>query len=866
MRLGLVLAAFLTIAIFFTIVSGQAEVAVFNPPYLLLTLGFIFWIGTTVAISYVSAKSYIKEGTPAVLLLASAVLIFGLSNIVASAVQQISGNYSVAIGNSCILISSILQVVAGVAVSTNFLEGKLVFNRKAQVALTYVGSTLFVLAFSGLVFANLLPPFFTASGPTMLRQVVLGTVVLLLAVAFLIFAKQYLKSKSPGLFWYSLAVGLMSVGLFSAFETKQLGDVVTWLARATLYSASFFLLAAILERGFEGEAPDAELAVRWAAAFRSDRRQIASFFSKISEGFAYCKIIADKAGKSIDFVYLDVNDAFEKMMGKTKANIVGKRNSEIYPDMDNDSEAQNVLRIYAKVAETGESTRLERYSKYFDKWLSISVYSPKKEYFTVLAEDITERKKAEKEIASLAKFPLENPAVVLRVDQKGVILFANPVANDFLKKWQTKVGETVPENIRQKVVDTLASGTKFEFEENLGEEIFSFLVTPIIPEGYANLYGRGITKRKKAELKLEEYAKNLELLIAERTKKLETNALYARSLIEASLDPLVTISVEGKITDVNKATELATGYSREELIGSDFSNYFTEPEKAAAGYKQVFTEGFVMDYPLAIRHKSGKVTEVLYNASVYRNVEGQVQGVFAAARDITERKNLENQLQEKERLAAIGSTAGMVGHDIRNPLQAIIGDVYLLKSELSSMPEGEAKQNMKESLEGIDKNVQYVDKIVQDLQDYTRPLKPVTKEVNLRNLCEDVLSKSGLPKNIKGSCRVDEAAKLIVTDSDLMRRVLTNLVANAIQAMPKGGKLSIRGYRREGEVAIEVRDTGVGIPDNLKPKLFTPLFTTKSKGQGFGLAAAKRVIESMNGTITFESEEGKGTTFVVHFS
>jgi len=92
------------------------------------------------------------------------------------------------------------------------------------------------------------------------------------------------------------------------------------------------------------------------------------------------------------------------------------------------------------------------------------------------------------------------------------------------------------------------------------------------------------------------------------------------------------------------------------------------------------------------------------------------------------------------------------------------------------------------------------------------------------------------------------------------------LVANAIQAMPKGGKLSIRGYRREGEVAIEVRDTGVGIPDNLKPKLFTPLFTTKSKGQGFGLAAAKRVIESMNGTITFESEEGKGTTFVVHFS
>jgi len=125
--------------------------------------------------------------------------------------------------------------------------------------------------------------------------------------------------------------------------------------------------------------------------------------------------------------------------------------------------------------------------------------------------------------------------------------------------------------------------------------------------------------------------------------------LYSRSLLEASLDPLVTISKEGKITDVNKASELATGCSREELIGTDFSNYFTEPEKARIGYRNVFTESLVKDYPLRIKHKSGKIIDVLYNATIYNNPQGEIQGVFAAARDITERKKNEDKIRESIR-------------------------------------------------------------------------------------------------------------------------------------------------------------------------------------------------------------------------
>ena len=128
-----------------------------------------------------------------------------------------------------------------------------------------------------------------------------------------------------------------------------------------------------------------------------------------------------------------------------------------------------------------------------------------------------------------------------------------------------------------------------------------------------------ITERKKSEKKLEDYQDSLEKLIEERNKNLELASLYARSLLEASLDPLVTISKDGKIIDVNKATEDVTGYSHEELVGSDFSMYFTEPEEVRKGYKKVFVEGFVRDYSLEMKHKTGRITRVVYNALIYRN-------------------------------------------------------------------------------------------------------------------------------------------------------------------------------------------------------------------------------------------------------
>ncbi len=135
-------------------------------------------------------------------------------------------------------------------------------------------------------------------------------------------------------------------------------------------------------------------------------------------------------------------------------------------------------------------------------------------------------------------------------------------------------------------------------------------------------------------------------LLKQNEQALRAANAYNRSLIEASLDPLVTIGADGKITDVNAATEQVTGCPRQELIGADFSDYFTEPEKARAGYQQVFRDGAVQNYALEIRHRDGHITPVLYNASVFRDGQGKVAGVFAAARDITEQKRAEEALQQ----------------------------------------------------------------------------------------------------------------------------------------------------------------------------------------------------------------------------
>jgi PAS domain S-box-containing protein len=350
------------------------------------------------------------------------------------------------------------------------------------------------------------------------------------------------------------------------------------------------------------------------------------------------------------------------------------------------------------------------------------------------------------------------------------------------------------------------------------------------------IINRDITERKEAEERLQEAYH------------------YTRSLIEASLDPLVTINRDGRITDVNEATVQATGVPSRELIGSDFSDYFTDPEKARAGYRKVFEEGQVRDYPLTIRHRTGKRTDVLYNATIYRNPMGSVIGVFAAARDVMEKNQLVEQLKRAEVIGAVEQMGATVAHDLRGPLGLIVQSVNMTKQNPSLTPR---------MLKLIEENAVRSLKMIADWRSSTREVLPQPVNTNLGGLIKNVLEGSTIPVNVDVNTLVGEGLDSVNVDPDIMHRVIDNLVKNAVEAMPNGGKLSVNAERDDNHLIIRIGDTGAGIPEELRGHIFSPLFTTKSGGMGLGLTYCRRAVEAQGGSIGFESEVGKGTTFTI---
>ena len=378
--------------------------------------------------------------------------------------------------------------------------------------------------------------------------------------------------------------------------------------------------------------------------------------------------------------------------------------------------------------------------------------------------------------------------------------------------------------------------------------------------------------------------------ITERKKAEEATARQAE-LIDLSPDAIIVRKLDGTVTFWSKGAEKLYGWSKDEAVGQVIHTLLmTEfPRSLKEVLKELKLVGkwsgeichtckngdkvFVQSYWLGKFNSQGEIVEMLEsNVDVTERIRMQakleesavVVEEYANQMEEIAAKRAE-QLKDAERLAAIGTTAGMVGHDIRNPLQSIIGDLFLVKTDLAAFPDGEEKNNMQESLCEIEKNVDYINKIVADLQDFARPLEPNLDETDMKFLIDQLLNRTDLPKNIIVSTRVEIGARKVVVDSTFINRIMNNLVNNAVQAMPNGGKLCVHVYREANETVIKVKDTGVGIPEAVKGKLFNPMFTTKAKGQGFGLAVVKRMSEALGGSVVFESLEGKGTTFIVRF-
>ena len=368
-----------------------------------------------------------------------------------------------------------------------------------------------------------------------------------------------------------------------------------------------------------------------------------------------------------------------------------------------------------------------------------------------------------------------------------------------------------------------------------------------------------VTERRRVEV---------ELLSASR---------YARSLIEASLDPLVTISPEGKITDVNRATEEVTGVPRAELVGTDFADYFTEPEQARAGYRRVLARGSVRDYPLTLRHRSGHTTEVLYNATLYRNEAGEPQGVFAAARDVTEQRRMAELLRRSQRLEAIGSLAGGIAHDFNNLLTAILGAADLL---LERIPEFDPTR-----AEAVD--IQLAAKkasaLTRQLLTFSRRqvVQPQVLDLNEIVAGMERMLHRVIGEDVELVAVRDPALRRVRIDPGQVEQVIMNLAVNARDAMPQGGRLTIEtgnvdigeeearrhiGVRPGPHVLVAVSDNGCGMNAEVQSHLFEPFFTTKAvgKGTGLGLSTVYGIVKQAGGDIWVYSEPGKGSVFKIY--
>ena len=388
-----------------------------------------------------------------------------------------------------------------------------------------------------------------------------------------------------------------------------------------------------------------------------------------------------------------------------------------------------------------------------------------------------------------------------------------------------------------------------------------------------------ITEQKKRATREHEEQKKSEQQLTFSEKKY-------RRLYETTQDGIMARDLKGAMINCNLAYAKMLGFSKKELKHLTVQDLLPNKwhKQRDEIVNRVLQTGRSILFEREYKRKDGLVFPASVRTWRLTNGKGKVIGIWSIVRDITEQKKLQKdleehagilekiiadrtkQLKDSERLVAIGQTAGMVGHDLRNPLQTIIGELYLAENEVNSLIECEVKKNLQESIHVIEEQAVYMNKIVSDLQAFVQPIKVDKKPINLRDLVANVLASVATPSNIGVRTQIEKPFPQINADLQLLKRVLINMVTNSVQAMPDGGNLTLTGrINLDGQVSVTVQDTGVGIPEAIKNQIFTPLFTTKPRGQGFGLAVCKRVMEAHGGTISFESTVGKGTEFTIQF-
>ena len=390
--------------------------------------------------------------------------------------------------------------------------------------------------------------------------------------------------------------------------------------------------------------------------------------------------------------------------------------------------------------------------------------------------------------------------------------------------------------------------------------------------------GRRISVSFNAGMFNDAHGQPLGILAAARDnteqKKLEhqlrEQQFYTRSLIESNIDALITTDPLGIITDVNQQMEQLTGQSRDNLIGTTFKSCFTNPQKAEEAIRLVLKETKVTDYELTAKNKNKEETVVSYNATTFYDRDGKLQGVFAAARDVTDRKRFEDTLQEANRMKS--EFLANMSHELRTPLNGIIGfSEFLVDKKV-----GPLNNKQEEYLNDILNSGNHLLSLINDVLDLAKveagKMEFNPESFSIKTAVEEVSSvvnSIAKKKKIKIDIGIADNIDQINIDKHKFKQILYNLLSNAIKFTPEGGYVNVKTTKDGNNLCLMVKDTGIGISREGLKKLFTPFvqldssLSRKHEGSGLGLALTRKIVELQNGSIDAESEPGKGSIFKV---
>lgn len=357
------------------------------------------------------------------------------------------------------------------------------------------------------------------------------------------------------------------------------------------------------------------------------------------------------------------------------------------------------------------------------------------------------------------------------------------------------------------------------------------------------------------------------------TKGIKT---HYENIINSIQDAVIVVTDEGKIVLFNPAAEELMGISARRVLGEKYENIFQKNENLIRQITETLrTQESRSNSDSQIKRFDGKKVPAGIVSSILCNSRGDKEGVIILIRDLTRIKDLEEEVKRKERLAALGTLAAGVAHEIRNPMGAVKGATQLLKAEIND------SRNLNEYCSVIVKEIERIDGIIESLLDIARPMRFIFKPVNIHQVIDKVLflmQKNFKEKDILCIRIFDPSLPLITADEGRLAQVFMNIISNSCDAMIKSGRLIITtkiasdsffsridtGSGFNSMIEISIADEGRGIPKEIKDRVFDLFFTTKDKGTGLGLSICHRIIEEHKGLIRVQSEEEQGTTFTIY--